>query len=160
MIPMRKILCFGALALWVMVSAETPPAPVKVSTETAKSPEPPAEPEYIYSGTSRDPFIPLAGGSIAANISASVKEPGAFNPGGLDLKGLTRSRTGRWAVLVANTGDQYIVENGKIIDSKRKPVQGYVGIIKEKSLVLIGPNNQVTELRLKRDQTKEDGKKK
>jgi hypothetical protein len=93
-------------------------------------------------------------------MPSSEKEPGAFNPTGLNLKGLIRSRTGRWAVLLSNTGDEYIVENGKILDSKRKPVEGYVGIIKEKSLVLIGPNNQVTELKLKRDQESKEGKKK
>jgi hypothetical protein len=135
-----------------------PPAAAPVKAPAAPA-EPPSEPEYVYSGTSRDPFIPLVGGP-AANLTTSEKEPGAFNPGGLELKGLTRSRTGRWAVLVSTTGDQYIVENGKILDGKRKPVEGYVGIIKEKSLVLIGPNNQVTELKLKRDQDKKEGKKK
>jgi hypothetical protein len=159
---------FSCFLSWVPASAEAPAPPSKApagpvpagAKALAAPTETPAEPEYVYSGTSRDPFIPLAGGNVALNIPTSEREPGAFNPTGLDLKGLTRSRTGRWAVLVAPTGDQYIVENGKILDGKRKPVEGYVGIIKEKSLVLIGPNNQVTELKLKRDQEKKEGKKK
>jgi hypothetical protein len=174
--PGRKSRGFGAFAAafgfscflsWVPASAQAPAPPAKAPAgpvAAAKAPaapaEPPVEPEYVYSGTSRDPFIPLAGGPAALAMPASEKEPGAFNPSGLDLKGLTRSRTGRWAVLVSSTGDEYIVENGKILDGKRKTVEGYVGIIKEKSLVLIGPNNQVTELKLKRDQEKKEGKKK
>ncbi len=131
-------------------------APV-VSSSTAAAPE---EPTYVYSAASRDPFVPLIGGSLSiqTSVSSPEKEPGLFNPSTIDLKGIIRTRTGRWAVLMSSTGDRFLVENGKIRDSKRKPVQGYVGIIKEKSLVLIGPNNQVTELKMKRDQEKEKGK--
>jgi hypothetical protein len=70
----------------------------------------------------------------------------------MELKGILRSRTGRWAMMTGASGERYVVENGKIHDAKKKPVEGYVGIIKEKTLVIIGPNNQVTELKLKKDQ--------
>ena len=57
-------------------------------------------------------------------------------------------------MLRASAGNSFMVKDGKILDGKRKPVKGYVGIVKEKSLVMIGPNNQVTELKLKSGQEK------
>lgn len=116
------------------------------------------ETSYIYNGTSRDPFIPLAGGPALAMSSGGATEdidPSAFNPSSMELKGILRTKTGRWAMMTGSAGERYVVENGKIRDGKKRPIEGYVGIIKEKTLVLIGPNNQVTELKLKRDQDSE-----
>ncbi len=128
--------------------------PVTPSTAPASSTE---DPVYVYNASSRDPFIPLSGGPAAeVGTSSPEKEAGAFNPTSVELKGIIRTLTGRWAILAGNGGERYVVENGKLLDPKKKAVEGYVGIIKEKSLVLIGPNNQVTELKLKRDQTAED----
>ena len=110
------------------------------------------EPVYVYNGSSRDPLIPLVGAAQASIGTQPDREPGAFNPSSMELKGILRTRTGRWAMMTGTAGERYVVENGKIHDGKKKPVEGYVGIIKEKTVVLIGPNNQVTELKLKRDQ--------
>ena len=146
----RKALWFAAVFAGLapsLLHAED----VAVSTAAAVDDE---EPLYEFTAASRDPFIPLAGGSAmdVGNGPSVDKEPGAFNPSSLELKGILRTRTGRWAMLSGAGGERYVVENGKVHDAKRKPVEGYVGIIKEKTLVLIGPNNQVTELKLKRDQ--------
>ncbi len=150
----RTTLLAAAALLAALARAETTPS---VSTSTASAEE---EPQYVYTAAARDPFVPLAGASVTSDTGfAPDKETGAFNPSNVELKGILRSRTGRWAVLMGNTGDRYIVENGKIHDAKRKPVEGFVGIIKEKTLVLIGPNNQVTELKMKRDQDKEKDEK-
>lgn len=139
------IIVAALCAAVVPLRAEDPAAP----------PAPPAEPEepiYHYSSTSRDPFIPLTGAGLS-EFSGVEKEPGAFNPASVELKGILKTKTGRWAVLRGSgRADMYIVENGKIRDSKRKAVDGFVGIVKEKSLVLIDRNNQVTELKLKKDQ--------
>lgn len=146
------VLCALAAALFLLgssVRAED----VAVSTAAATD----EEPVYLFNAPSRDPFVPLAGGSAMdlSGPSTPDREPGAFNPSSLELKGILRTRMGRWAMLSGPGGDRYVVENGKIHDAKKKPIEGYVGIIKEKTLVLIGPNNQVTELKLKRDQEEE-----
>lgn len=126
----------------VPLRAEDPPAPAAEE-----------EPLYIYNGSSRDPLIPLLGApQMGLGAAQPDREPGAFNPSSMELKGILRTRTGRWAMMTGTAGERYVVENGKIHDGKKKPVEGYVGIIKEKTVVLIGPNNQVTELKLKRDQ--------
>jgi hypothetical protein len=115
-------------------------------------------PEYVYTPSVRDPFLPLSGGTAARiNLSAAEGAPKeAFNPATVELKGILRTPTARFATLVSTTGERYIVENGKVMDAKRKPIEGIVGIIKEKSLVLIGRDNQVTELRMKRNQDDSD----
>jgi hypothetical protein len=144
----------GLLLLCAPSRAES----VAVSTAAAAADE---EPIYVYNASSRDPFVPLAGGAASVDMSGpstGEKETGSFSPSSLELKGILRTRTGRWAMLSGPAGDRYVVENGKIHDSKKKPVEGYVGIIKEKALVLIGPNNQVTELKLKRDQQEDQTK--
>ncbi|HOW27207.1 MAG TPA: hypothetical protein PK876_01715 [Elusimicrobiota bacterium] len=116
------------------------------------------KPEYSYRGDRyRDPFIPLTGSGSekisSVIISSGGEEEAAFKPASIELKGIIRAKTGRWAIArMSDTGAPYLVQDGKIFDSKRKPVKGYVGIVKEKSLVIIGPNNQVTEVKLKKDQ--------
>ncbi|HRY30758.1 MAG TPA: hypothetical protein P5079_12070 [Elusimicrobiota bacterium] len=111
---------------------------------------------YVYKG-GRDPFLPLAGqGTAWTAPTALSQEAEEFNVSSLELKGILTTRTGRWAVLKTTGGGSYLVKDGKIQDSKRKPLKGYVGIVKEKSLVVIGPNNQVTELKLKKDEGGEE----
>ena len=121
----------------------------------ASAPAPAAEaPEYVYAPVLRDPFVPLAGASTerpAAAATPAGDKTGPFNPVTVQLKGILRTPTGRWAVLTATTGERFVVKNGKVFDAKRKTVEGFVAIIKEKSLVVIDANNQVTELKLKRD---------
>jgi hypothetical protein len=158
----HRILWTVALASGLGFAAQSARADVTASTATAVSAstapaaaQAPDEPVYVYNSAGRDPFIPLSGGP-AADMGSQDKEVGAFNPTSVELKGILRTLTGRWAVLSGNGGERYVVENGKLLDPKKKAVEGYVGIIKEKTLVLIGPNNQVTELKLKRDQTAED----
>lgn len=115
----------------------------------------PKEAVYSYKGDQfRDPFIPLAGESIVLTARPTRStENEKFNPSGLELKGIIKAPLGRWGVLRSISGEAYMVQNGKIYDSKRKAIDGYVGIVKEESLVVMGPNNQVTELKLKKSQT-------
>lgn len=155
----EKFLLIVALGLWIGVvgafAAKPASAPVPGSAPASDD-----EPEYVYTPALRDPFFPLAGAAAAGPAKFADKQPeGPFNPAAVQLKGILRTSTGRWAVLTATTGERFVVENGKVLDSKRKPVDGFVGIIKAKSLVLIGRDNQVTELKLKRDQQKSDSEK-
>ncbi|MBI4395836.1 MAG: hypothetical protein HY548_01990 [Elusimicrobia bacterium] len=135
----------GILSLWAAsAGAETPPP----ASEAAGT----GEPGYVYKADKmRDPFIPLVGQGMAEFVPASSSTEGDFSPETVELKGMLKTKSGRWAVLRATGGATFLVKEGKILDSKRKAVVGYVGIVKEKSLVLIGPDNKVTELKLKKD---------
>jgi hypothetical protein len=147
---MRRRTAFLSMGLFLGVMATPPlsraedPVPADVAGTTAPAAEP-----YLYEGDKhRDPFLPLTGGVMMT--ATSDHQP--FKAANVELTGILRSKTGRWAALRSNNGELFIVKNGKILDSKRKEVEGHVGIIKEKTLVIIGPDNQVTELKLKRDQ--------
>lgn len=135
------------------VRAEEPPA---VSTAAASG-----DPLYVYKLEKvRDPFIPLAGPGMQAVALAAVEtDAESFAPASLDLMGIVKARTGRWAILRGSGGTSYMVQNGRIFDSRRRAVENYVAIVKERSLVLMGPNNQVTELKLKKDIEAEKEKK-
>jgi hypothetical protein len=156
----EKAALFGAFLGFCLTGAlsssarAADPAPA-ASTAAAVNP---LDEVYVYNAPSRDPFVPLTGAAASADMGGAGADAvaGAFNPSSVELKGIIRTRTGRWAVLSGSSGERYVVENGKIRDAKKKAVEGFVGIIKEKTLVLIGPNNQVTELKLKRDMTDED----
>jgi hypothetical protein len=143
------LLFVGVLAVPLVRAAaqEPPPLPVGLSTGTVTS-----EPEYVYKGDRlRDPFVPLIGGGTAAVAPVQV-ELGAFNPAGAELKGILKTPTGRWAILRTSDGGVYIVQNGKVYDPKRRVVAGYQGIVKERTLILMGPKSEEVELRLKRDE--------
>ena len=115
-----------------------------------------AEPSFTYQpANGRDPFSPLTGSGAPSFSGPDEEAP--FDPKGVTLTGLISSKGGRWAILKGGQGKTYMVKEGKIWDAKRKPVQNFVGIVKAKSLVLIGPNNQVTELKLEKKSDKDQG---
>lgn len=131
-----------------VAAEDAPPLPVALSTTTAST-----EPEYVYKGDRlRDPFVPLIGGGGTAVAAPLQIELGAFNPAGAELKGVLKTPTGRWAILRTIDGGVYIVQNGKVYDPKRRVVDGYQGIVKERTLILLGPKNEEVELRLKKDE--------
>ena len=135
-----------AVAAWALLG----PRPHGAAEDAA----PPAAAEYTYNADKlRDPFIPPMGAGGGMDMARGAVDED-FNPSSVELKGILQTKTSRWAVLRSPAGASYLVRNGKIHDPKRKVVEGYVGIVKEKSLVVIGPNNQVTELKLRKDQQK------
>ena len=152
----RTALALGAIAFSIMVRGEellqSPPV---VSTDSSViNSTPPVVPGYVYKGDRfRDPFIPLIGAPTAGyEIARPVSEPlSPFNPVGAELKGILKTTTGRWAVIRTSEGGTYLVQNGKIFDPKRKAVEGFQGIVKEKTVVILGPKNQEVEVRLKKD---------
>jgi hypothetical protein len=128
-----------------------PEAVADPEAAAAPAPEAPVEPLYVYKGERfRDPLVPLTGGGAwdYSGLSASNEE---FDPASVELKGIIKTQTGRWALLRSATGGNFLVKNGKIYDSKRKAAKDFVGIVKEKELVIIGPNNTTTEFKLKKD---------
>jgi hypothetical protein len=159
----RMIMTVVVMGSWVAwpgnTSAEdlVPPAVPFPSTSVAVS-SPPAAPTYTYQGERfRDPFVPLVGvpdgGRYDAPPAAGPLLP--FNPADAELKGILKTTTGRWAVLRTSDGVTYMVQNGKIIDPKRKEVEGFQGIVKEKSLVILGPTNQEVTLLLRKEEEDE-----
>lgn len=143
----RLFLPFVAVGLLSVLSAGAEETKTAQAPQTSTGPAA-GEAAYVYKAGSRDPFIPLAGQGQFTSGIASAHGQGEFSPSSLELTGILKTRTGRWAVL-RGAGGTYLVRDGKIQDSKSKPVKGYVGIVKEKSLVVIGPDNQLTELKLK-----------
>ncbi len=142
-------LCAVSHAEEVLVPASLLPEASGVVVST-----PPAAPAYVYRGDRfRDPFIPLIGAPSAGfDIPRPASEPlSPFNPIGAELKGILKTNTGRWAVIRTAEGATYLVQNGKIFDPKRKAVDGFQGIVKEKTVVILGPKNQEVEVRLKKD---------
>lgn len=115
---------------------------------------PPVAPVYEYGGGRfRDPFVPLVGNpNVGIDSPRPSSEPlSPFNPAGAELKGILKTTTGRWAVIRTSDGVTYLVQNGKVFDPKRKAVEGFQGIVKEKTVVILGPKNQEVEVRLKKD---------
>lgn len=119
--------------------------PVGVSSPTVQA--------YVFKGDRfRDPFIPLVGASVGYEGPRASAEPlSPFNPSNAEVKGIVKTTTGRWAVLRTSEGATYLVQNGKIFDPKRKVVEGYQCVVKEKSLLILGPGKQESELTLKKE---------
>jgi hypothetical protein len=144
LIGVGATLCLSRSVTAGLDAVEGAPAEVAVSSA-------PVEPAYVYHGDRlRDPFIPLTGAGRSV-VMDSPAATGTFNPTNVELKGILQTRTGRWAILRSSDGGTFIVQNGKVHDSKRKPVEGYVAIVKEKAISLMGPNNQTVELSLKKE---------
>ncbi|MGQ0644022.1 MAG: hypothetical protein ACT4O3_00825 [Elusimicrobiota bacterium] len=154
----RRLLAVGvfwglgtALCVSGAASAQAPAAngSPAAADPAAAAPVSPPPPVYVYQGDRfRDPFIALAGQGFV-EMAATPTEEGEFDPNAVELKGIIRGPGGRMALLRTPGGAPFIVKEGKIFNTKKKAVQGYVGIVKEKSLVMIGPNNKLTELSLK-----------
>lgn len=120
--------------------------PVVVSTPAVSA-------AYVFKGDRfRDPFIPLVGASLGYEGPRASAEPiSPFNPSNVEVKGIIKTTSGRWAVLRTSEGVTYLIQNGKIYDPKRKPVEGYQCVVKEKSVVVLGPGKQESELLLKKE---------
>jgi hypothetical protein len=139
----KRGILLGAVLFWGGICLEA--APVATPEE---------ESVYVYQPKSRrDPFLPLAGSEALSGGSGEVDHgSGVFDIKSVALTGILKTPTGRWAVLRSPEGGSYLVKNGKIYNFKHKQVEGYVGIVKEKSLVIIDSQNQVTELKLKKNE--------
>lgn len=148
---MKKILFmifFMGGAFPAALCAEEAPAAGAVAASTVPvSSLAVSSPTYSYKGEKyRDPFVSLAGQGAAYFYSG---DDTPFDPNNVELKGVLKMKSGRWALLRTAAGASFIVKEGKLWDSKRKLVKGYVGIVKEKGLELLGPNNQVFTFNLK-----------
>ena len=115
--------------------------------------------KYSYQGTkNRDPFMALVGrGSNMAisEVSDSDEFPGSVLTT-LTLRGLVTDSNQKCALVSDTGGANYAVKGGKVYDYRGRVLKGIVGIVKEKSVILITSDKTIKELKLTRDQDKEE----
>ncbi len=127
------------------------PATAPAQTPAAKpaSPDAPRDTplykSYVYYGDRyRDPFIPL-NGDIRSDLTANERPPQVSS---LVLKGIVQDAKGRMALL--NSGlNSYILKGGRLYDGRNRMVKKIAGVIKTDSVVIIGSDRTVVELKTK-----------
>jgi len=119
--------------------------PVAGSAPTAAAPAgtQPAYKAYDYLGEKfRDPFVPLLGDGRAMDSSADIPPPIAS----LSLKGIVEDKNGRVALL-ASGASSYVLRGGRLYDGRNRMVKKISGVVKADSVVMIGADRTVRELR-------------
>ena len=100
---------------------------------------------YTYYGDRyRDPFIPL-NGDIRSDQSSYDRPPQITS---LMLKGIVQDAKGRMALLTSGISS-YILKGGRLYDGRNRMVKKIAGVIKTDSVVLIGADRTVREIRTK-----------
>jgi hypothetical protein len=109
------------------------------------SPDPiPAYKLYTYYGDRyRDPFIPLIG--EVRSDQYSDKPPSISS---LTLKGILVDAQGRVALLMSGNSS-YILRKGRLYNGHNIMVKGISGIVKTNSVILIGSDRTVREIKEK-----------
>ncbi len=111
----------------------TPPAPAS-SYKT-----------YTYYGDRyRDPFIPL-NSDIRTDQSALDRPPQAAS---LVLRGIVQDARGRMALLTSGVSS-YILKGGRLYDGRNRMIKKIAGVIKTDSVVIIGSDRTVREIKTK-----------
>ena len=99
---------------------------------------------YSYYGERyRDPFIPLNGD--VATEGGYERAPAIVS---LSLKGIVQDANGRMALLTSGVSS-YILRGGRLYDGRNRMVKKISGVIKTDSVILIGADHTVRELRTK-----------
>ena len=112
------------------------------------SPAPPAThpyQKYHYRADRfyRDPFVPLVGSSHISEYA--INRPPQI--ASLVLKGIAHDDRGTIALLTAGISS-YILRHGRLYDVRNRMVKGISGVIKPKSVLLIGRDHTVKEFRI------------
>jgi hypothetical protein len=129
--------------------AKTAPAPGVKPNPAAPNAKPavPAKPKpayelYSYYGDRyRDPFIALTG---------AIQNQGADRPPqiqSLQLRGIMHDARGRIALLTSGVSS-YILRGGRLYDGRNHVMKGISGVIKTESVVLMGSDRTVKELKV------------
>jgi hypothetical protein len=127
-------------------AAGVPAAPSGVplnaaATPTTAAPTTSARSYSYYGERYRDPFIALIGD---VRPDASLDRPPAI--ASLTLKGIVQDANGRMALLVSGI-NSYILRGGRLYDGRNRMVKKISGVIKTDSVVLVGADRTVRELR-------------
>jgi hypothetical protein len=100
---------------------------------------------YTYFGDRyRDPFISLLG-DIRSEQSVLDRPPQVAS---LVLKGIVQDAKGRMALLTSGV-NSYILKGGRLYDGRNRMVKKVAGVIKTESVVIIGADRTVRELKTK-----------
>ena len=89
----------------------------------------------------RDPFIPL---NSDARGDLYDRPP---QTAALTLKGIIQDSSGRIALLTTGPAS-YTLKGGRLYDGKSRAVKGMSGVVKANSVILIGADRTVRELRV------------
>jgi hypothetical protein len=140
----------GVLPLTVYAAAPTVGTPglqVQAPTTAASAASSTSSPykSYIYyADRYRDPFIPL-NGDFHADQSALDRPPQVAS---LMLKGIVQDSKGRMALLTSGV-NSYILKGGRLYDGRNRMIKKIAGVIKTESVVLIGADRTVREIKTK-----------
>lgn len=117
-----------------------PPASTTPSVGAAKAI--PEYQRYAYRGDRfRDPFVPLVG---------ERRDQGSDVPpqvSSLLLKGIIQDGKSRMALLTSGVSS-YILRGGRLYDGRNHLMKGVSGIVKQQSVVLMGSDRTVRELKI------------
>jgi len=122
-----------------------PAATGVTAAQPVTTPSSPSYKNYTYFGDRyRDPFIPL-NGDVRTDQDALDRPPPLAS---LVLKGIVQDAKGRMALLSGGV-NSYILRGGRLYDSRNKMVKKVAGVIKTDSVVIIGADRTVRELKTK-----------
>jgi len=127
-----------------LAAAPMPPSlpdrtPAQSAAESAS-----AYANYSYYGDRyRDPFVPLIG---EVRSDQSLDRPPPVSS--LALKGIVSDTNGRMALLTSGVSS-YILRGGRLYDGRNHMVKKISGVIKTDSVIVIGADRSVRELRTK-----------
>ena len=96
-----------------------------------------------YADRYRDPFVPLTG---EFRTDQTLDHPPQI--ASLSLKGIVQDARGRMALLTSGVSS-YILKGGRLYDGRNRMVKKIAGVIKTESVVLIGADRTVREIRTK-----------
>jgi hypothetical protein len=114
------------------------------SLGTISTPVPSYKTYTYYGDRYRDPFIPL-NGDIRSDQSALDRPPQIAS---LVLKGIVQDAKGRMALLTSGV-NSYVLKGGRLYDGRSRMIKKIAGVIKTESVVLIGADRTVRELKTK-----------
>ena len=116
--------------------------PPTTTAETVVTKTPAAYLLYRYQGDRyRDPFIPLIGD---ARTDLYDRPPQVAS---LVLKGIVEDERGRMALLTSGLAS-YVLRGGRLYDGRNKVVKTISGVVKSRSVILIGSDRTVRELKV------------
>lgn len=126
-----------------------PTAPSGVKLQAAVKADAPSAPLPLYKTYSyysdryRDPFVPLTG--EYRTDQATDRPPQIAS---LMLKGIVQDAKGRMALLTSGA-NSYILRGGRLYDGRNRMVKKIAGVIKTESVVMIGADRTVREIKSK-----------
>jgi hypothetical protein len=147
---LRLLLGVGSILGTSVLFAQTTSSPNGLQIKTtppavATAPLTSSYKTYTYYGDRyRDPFIPL-NGDLRSDQSAWERPPAVSS---LLLKGIVQDAKGRMALLTSGV-NSYILKGGRLYDGRNRMVKKIAGVIKTDSVVIIGSDRTVREIKTK-----------